>query len=176
MPEIPVKQNHELAKSCFEQDFRKVEQLNSELDYGWILSPFFSDLQLYIDIWAKDENGAKLDDFHLKFDMSYYRKWPPGVTYINPETKTFNGGSDLRWLPKLVIKPPSVDIAYHPSYKLTNGETKQLVCNSMTLEYYLSNHNPNPDQKWDPSVNNFGTTLLTLDIMLRKPYYGGRSS
>ena len=173
---MPIKQNHELARSCFEEDFKKINNQKLPTIYRWELNPNFENLLLYVNLYAKDEDGLNLDDYHIKMDMSYYRTWPPGVTFINPVTKEFNPFTDLKWVPQIGIKPPGVDIAYHASYALVNGQTKQLVCNSMTLEYYLSRHNPSTEQRWNPSIHNFGTTINTLDLMLRKPYYGGRLS
>lgn len=171
-----AKVNQELAKAQFREDYQKVVEQNLSTIYDWILTPDFDNLLLYVDLWSTDESYAKLDDYHLKLDMSYYRIHPPGVTYINPITKIFDPSKDLRWLPIKGQALPGVDIGYHPSYALTDGTQRQLVCNSMTLEYYLSNHNPTPDQIWDSTKHTFAATLTTLQLWLRKPYYGGRSA
>lgn len=171
-----AKVNKELAKAQFNEDYEKMLEQNLPSRYDWVWTPDFDNLLLYVDLWAKDENDARLDDYHLKLDMSYYRTHPPGVTYINPETKMFDPEKDLKWLPQKSQVPPAMDIQYHMSYKLLDGTQRQMVCNSMTLEYYLSNHSPTPEQKWDSTKHTFAATLTTLQIMLRKPYYGGRSA
>ena len=176
MSQNPAKVNPELAKAQFQEDYQLMMDNHLPEHYGWQVTPEFDNLLLYVDLWATDENFVRLDDYHLKLDMSYYRTWPPGATYINPETKAFDPTKDLKWLPVKASNPPGIDIGYHKEHKLTDGNIRQLVCNSMTLEYYLSNHNPTPEQKWNPEKNTLSSTLLALQLMLRKPYYGGRST
>ncbi|MDC8451675.1 MAG: hypothetical protein KGH87_00570 [Thaumarchaeota archaeon] len=171
-----AKTNQDLARAQFKEDYQKILEQNLPSMYDWILIPDFDNLLLYIDLWSTDENSVKLDDYHLKLDMSYYRTHPPGVTYINPVTKIFDATKDLRWLPVKGQAPPGMDIGYHQTYSLSDGTQRQMVCNSMILEYYLSNHNPTPEQIWDPTKHTFAATLTVLQIMLRKPYYGGRSA
>ena len=175
LPDTPAKLKPELARAYLEEDLAKVRDQKMAEQYEWKLEPDFEDLKLQADLWSFDERGAKLDDYHAVLDMSYYRTWPPGVTFVNPETMKFDPVKDLMWLPKVAQKPEGLDIQFHPNYGYPNGVAGQLVCNSMVLEYYESSHNPTPVQRWNPSTNNFGTTLHTLQIVLRKPYYGGPS-
>lgn len=141
----------------------------------WTLQPSFEDLILYVDMWSMDQSGSKLDDYHLKLDMSYYKIWPPGAMFVNPNTKGFDKARDMKWFPKLAAAPPGTGIGLHPEHDLQDGTKRQLICNSMVLEYYLSNHNPSEQEKWDPNRHDFGTTLSTVQLILRKPYYGGPS-
>ena len=174
MPEVPTKVNPRLAEEYFRSDYEIVKQNGVSNACGWELSPSFESLLLNVNMWSFDEEGIRVDDYHLKLDMSYYKTWPPGVTFVNPETQTFEHPKDLRWFPKLASSPQGTQFGFNPSTQLTDGSTRQLVCNSMVLEYYLSNHNPAPHERWDSSRNNFGTTLSTIQLVLRKPYYGGR--
>jgi hypothetical protein len=174
MPEVPTKVNAKLAEAYFRTDYQIVTQNGLPSIYGWEFDPSFDALLLNVKIWALDENGNKMDDFYMKLDMSYYNTWPPGVTFVNPETRAFEPTRDLRWFPKLVSAPQGTQFGFSPSTRLTDGSVRQLVCNSMVLEYYMSSHNPSPQERWDPNRNNFGTTLSTIQLVLKKPYYGGR--
>ena len=169
----PNKNNPELAKSQFKEDLEGVPKYYVKR-YGWRLKPEFDDLRLYMDMWSVDGEYNHKDDFHVVMDMSYYNNWPPGVTFINPTTKVFDPNTDMRWLPKISSKPDGIDIAYHVAYELTTGTTKQMVCNSMTLEYYQSNHNPDADERWDPNKHTLFATISMIQTMLTEPHYGGR--
>jgi len=171
----PAKVNPDLARASFRQDFDLVVQEGLPDGYGWILMPYFDKLILYADLWATDEHGKRLDDYHLKLDFSYYKSWPPGVAFVNPESRSFDLQRDQKWFPKLASCPPGTEAQFHMAYNFSDGP-RQLVCNSMVLEYYQSNHNPREDQKWNGARHNFGTTLNTIQLLLRKPYYGGRSA
>ena len=169
-----AKSNVELARSQFQEDYKKILKNKYKDDYDWILYPNFDKLYLDVDIWSFDEKLNKLDDFYLHMDMSYYRSYPPGVTYVNPETKTFDKNIDIKWLPVLVGERPGTSMKYHKSWTFDNGISKQMICNSYVLEYYQSHHSPEPDQVWDSKIHNLFHTLYELQIMLIKPYYGGR--
>lgn len=171
----PSKNNPELARALFKHDLKRIPP-NYVERYGWNLTPDFDSLRLCVDMWSVDDQYVQLDDFHIVMDLSYYRNWPPGVTFVNPETSTFESNSDAKWLPQIKSRPTGTDIDYHQSYKLNSGETKQMVCNSMCLEYYQSNHNPTQEEKWDPDRHTLFATLHLLQTMLTRPYYGGRST
>jgi len=171
---VPAKVNPELAKGSFRQDYDLIIGEGLPERYGWMLMPYFEKLILYADFWARDEQGAKLDDYHLKLDLSYYKSWPPSAGFINPESRSFDPQKDQKWFPKLSSAPQNTEAQFHISRDLPSGN-RQMICNSMTLEYYESGHNPNPEQRWNGERHNFGTTLSTIQLLLRKPYYGGRS-
>ena len=173
---VPSKPNRELSISQFKEDYACILQHSHKIYHDWKFEPYFDKQYLYVDIWAFDEHHNKLDDYHLHMDMSYYRSYPPGVSYINPETKSFDPNKDLKWFPKPNGAPPGTNIGYHVSYNLNTGQNKQMICNSMILEYYQSNHSPSPDQMWDSTKHNLFSTLYILQSMLLSPYYGGRSN
>ena len=172
---IPSKNNPKLAEMQFKEDLVKV-LANTHSQYNeWNFTPDYGNLHLYVDMWAFDENHCKLDDFHIDMDMSYYRNYPPGVTFINPDTKSFDPCKDMRWLPRIAPRPTGINIRYHPKFRLNTGQTKQLICNSMILEYYQTEHTPTGDQRWSMNRHTFFATLDILQMMLFKPHYWGRS-
>ncbi len=173
---LPSKVNTELAKAYLKADYENVCSQGLPQRYEWSISPPSDDLVLHVKLWSRDESDLPQDDYYLRMTFEYYNSWPPGVTFVNPETDKFESSRDMEWLPKIAAKPLGTDFGFNPSTALQDGTTRQLVCNSMILEYYLSNHTPNDQEKWDPNRHNFGTTLSTIQLILRKPYYGGRSS
>ena len=172
---IPDKPHPELAKSQFREDLKKIP-IDYVEHYQWNFEPNFDDLRLCVDMWSFDKNHNMPDDYHIVMDMSYYRKWPPGVTFVNPETQIFDPARDMKWMPRMNAAPNGVGIGYHASYTLaTTKKTKQMICNSMILEYYQSNHAPKPEEMWDSNKYTMFATINLLQEMLTEPYYGGRS-
>ena len=170
----PVKINPVLAKSQFKDDLKRVQEHKHCRYYDWNFTPEFDDLSLYVDLWSFDQQHTKLDNFHIVMDMSYYRRWPPGVTFVNPETKLFDPNKDLYWFPTMTYAPKGTNIKYHPIYTKFSFGVRQMICNSMILEYYQSFHNPSLDEQWDSTKHNLFSTMSVIQLMLTKPYYGGR--
>lgn len=170
----PAKPHPDLARSQFEEDVDVLEGSPLARRYGWVLEPDYPNLRLQVRMWSLGEHGKRQDDYYLDLDMSYYRQHPPGVTFVNPITRSFDPSKDARWLPVAASKPPHTDIRYHASYPI-NGVNRQMVCNSLTLEYYMTGHSPQPGERWDPGRHTLSATLSLLQTMLSPPHYGGRS-
>ena len=174
---MPAARPHrDLARSQFEEDMARAGSGDLVRRHGWVLEPDYAGLRLRARMWSVDEQARRRDDYHLDLDMSYYRRHPPGVTFVNPDTRSFDPRNDMRWLPAIASVPPHIGIAYHPKYSLDNGVTKQMVCNSMVLEYYQTAHSPRDEEAWDPERHTLFATLTVLQTMLTAPYYGGRSA
>ena len=169
------KNNPKIARSQFKEDLEVILNHKYTKHFDWKIKPNIEELSMNVNFWSFDENHNKLDDFYTIMDLTYYRTYPPGVIFVNPETREFNNDEDLKWLPKIGIKPPGINIQFHPAYDYKEYRiTKQLVCNSMTLEYYMSGHNPKEHEKWDPMKHNLFATMSMLQMTLKKPYYEGR--
>ena len=164
-----------LAEMQFRDDLKYVQKHQRCKYHEWNFTPEFDSLHLYVDLWSFDQAHTKLDDFHIVMDMSYYRTYPPGVAFVNPEFKLFDPDLDAYWFPKIARKPEGINIDYHSSYTFPSGVIKQMICNSMVLEYYQSPHSPSADERWNPAKHNFFATMSVIQTMLTKPYYGGRS-
>ena len=77
-------------------------------------------------------------------------------------------------LPRRCARLPRVEgtneIAVHVYY----DNRLQLVCASVTLEFYQVRHGVVPHLVWDANVQNFAATLAAVERGLRPPYYKGR--
>ena len=171
---VPTRPNAALARSQFEEDLATIGAGTLAKQYGWEMEPDYARLRLGAKMWALNRQGEHGDEYFLEMDMSYYRRHPPGVTFVNPDTRRFDPAADMRWLPSIASKPRRVDIAYHAEY-VVNGTKRQMVCSSMVLEYYQTSHSPGPGEEWDPQRHTLFATLHLLQTMLTEPYYGGRS-
>lgn len=175
----PVKNDRGAARSQFREDMDIVAANPLSSRRGWRLRPDYENLRLYADMWALDENRRRLDgdDYHVVMDMEYYRNYPPGVTFVNPETWSFDPASDMKWFPRWGrSRPQLVTLCCDPKAGLKDKgyDTTQVFNNTMFLEYYFNGADISAHDAWDPRRNTFFGTLDILQKLLTKPCYGGR--
>jgi hypothetical protein len=126
-----------------------------------------NDLTLFVPVRA----GVEAQDHYLlRLGFEYYADWPPTARFVNPDTREFDPARDLYWLPKV-----EGDSGFHVHATYNNEHYQgQLVCCSVTAEFYLSHHDVQPDQVWDSARFTFGATLGRVERALRSEYYRGR--
>lgn len=115
---------------------------------------------------------GKRETFTLRLSCEYYPTHPPDGIFVNPSTLEYEYGKDNQHVPKLVAGycQTHLKYPYDPPYK----HGPQLVCCSMTLGYYISNHSPTPDQIWVPGRHDLGSTVAAIHRALRSEFYKGR--
>jgi hypothetical protein len=106
------------------------------------------------------------DDYLLRLFFSHYPQSPPSARFVNPTTRKYDVGTDVKWLPSL---EGGTEVHVHQTYE-TIG---QLVCTSSTLEFYKVNHSVEPKHQWRPG-STFIVLLNTLSRYMRPPIYKGR--
>jgi hypothetical protein len=122
-------------------------------------------LTLFVPVWGLCDGPPDL--FLLRLNFAYYPEWPPSAKFINPITKAYDHGSDLKWLPKIENHQR---IQVHALY---NNQT-QLICSSTTLEFYLVRHGVEARDLWDAQSQNFSSTLNAVRDGLQRHTYRGR--
>ncbi len=124
------------------------------------------DRTIYVWMDGVKPDGT-VDEYLVRLMFLYYPEWPPNVTFVNPETRRYDGKS---W-PQIT---GAIRLAFHASY---GDAPAGMVCNSMTFEYYFwGGHSPTDGIKWNKEVHTFAATLAELRDHLRQPYYQGRTS
>lgn len=177
----PVKSAKDDARSQFREDMSIVAANPLATRWGWRLRPNYDNLLLRVDMWALDERQRRLDGdgYHILMDMEYYRKYPPGVTFVNPENWSFDPDLDMKWFPRWnqCGRPPLTTLCYDPKASLKDKgyDTTQVFNNTMFLEYYFNGGNPSAFDAWNPKRNTFFATLDILQKLLTRPCYEGRS-
>lgn len=174
----PAENDPDAARSQLKDDIEIVRSNPLAQKHGWKLVPDYDRLRLWVDMWALGEDGGRLDDYHVDMDMKYYRKYPPGVTFVNPKTRSFDPGSDMRWFPKWTdARPPLTTFSFNPMASLAEQgyDKTQVFNNAMFLEYYFGGADAAGDDAWDPHRHTFFATLDILQWLLTRPCYGGRS-
>ncbi|HEV2160667.1 MAG TPA: hypothetical protein VGR52_00300 [Stellaceae bacterium] len=148
-----------------------------------------ADLQLYLRDRALDEIGwaqpdaltllvplfatksdDKKDAYLLRLCFDHYPAWPPSALFVNPLTLTYKFPDDARWVPSA---PGHPEIAFHTNYRKTDG---QLICCSLTLEFYKVNHSVKEELVWNGEKQKFPATVAAIKRVLLPPYYVGRSA
>jgi hypothetical protein len=151
------------AIAALEEDLPIVLQGKTLDEVGWVRLDPLTLLMPMVGV----QQGNPPDDYLLRLGFGYYREWPPSAQFVNPETKQYTIGKDARWLPKL---EGCNEIHVHADYE-SKG---QLICSSITLEFYKVRHGLDPKHLWDSKRQNFAATLATIRWALRSDFYKGR--
>lgn len=175
----PTKNDRNAARSQFREDMEIIKSNRLVARHGWRLKPDYDSLRLFVDMWALDEGGRRLDadDYHIVMDMEYYRNHPPGVTFVNPKGWSFDPSLDMSWIPKFgALRLPHTKLCFDPALNLEQKgyTTIQVFNNTMFLEYYFNGGNISAADAWNPNRNTFFATLDILQTLLARPCYEGR--
>lgn len=128
---------------------------------------------------------ATVDPFFVRLDAHWYDVHPPRLTFVEPVRGFPAAQPGSAHYPVIKGSPlphgavsgsPTIQFALHPSYALTTGETRQLVCFSHSFDYYLSHHTPTDAQRWQQGTHTLSASLTRLQIVLQAPNYVGPSS
>ena len=130
--------------------------------YNW---EYDNDRTIYVKMPATDEQG-KTEEYLIRLTFLYYPDWPPSVTFLNPETKRYDG---THW-----PQTNSPSLAMHPSY---GDAPTGMVCNSMMFEYYFwGGHNATENIRWQKGKHTLAATIAELTDHLKPPLYKGRAT
>ncbi|HEV3188491.1 MAG TPA: hypothetical protein VGZ04_10680 [Acidimicrobiales bacterium] len=149
---------------------------NRELDArGWNRSEV-DELHLLIEIPAGPVD-ERFDSYFLKIGAEYYDAYPPTVLFVEPIDGLPRARANTEWWPRLNSTPGWIQL--HDSYQYQeNGSSYegQLVCCSVTAEYYISGHVPTDSQLWSTGERTVAATLSRISEILAPPFYGGPSA
>lgn len=171
----PAKSDPAAARARFERDMGIVTANPRAREWGWALDPDYGGLRLYVKMWALDERHNRLDAYYIDMDMSYYPGHPPGATFVNPGTRSFDPSMDTAWLPRWGSLPPCTKACFSINPDSPPYGKIQMLQNTMFLDFYLAGREPTPPEAWDPKRNTFFATLHVLQQLLTRPCYKGRS-
>lgn len=158
----PVMANPLAARAAFEHDLAVVLGGRQVAEAGWTRP---DDLALLVPVTGYMQNQPQNPPFTLKLEFRHYPEWPPSAQFVNPATKLFNRQTDLYWLPRI----ESDEIRTHSDY---GDQHIQLICCSVTLEFYDVLHEVDDRFVWKHPRQTFAATLNQIVWGLGHHYNG----
>lgn len=173
--ELPSKSDPEIAAQTFGHHLtRFFAQGRPEREDGWeriTVDP----LHAVIRVPAIRADGTR-DSYLVSASAECYDAWPPQVAFVEPVEDAYREAAPgSRWWPRQGNQP-GFEFGLHPAYAYPNGERRQLLCFSHSLDYYFSNHTPTESQRWVQGRHTVAATLSRIADVLRAPNYQGPDS
>lgn len=159
-----------LARAAVANFLSMAEWQRAIAQYGWRVKSV-DDLTLIAVLRAKPIANT-VHEFTVLISCDYYPTHPPDAQFVNPVTLKYDATQDRSHLPKLAAPYCQVHPVYPWDHPYRYGP--QLVCSSMTLGYYFSNHSPTADQVWEAGRHTIGSTIQTIYRALQSTHYSGR--
>lgn len=151
------------AIAAFERDLPKALKGRTMEAAGWRR---LDGMTLLVPFQGRQASGT-LDDYLLRLGFAYYPDWPPSALFVNPQTSSYDLAKDKCWLPQI---DGCNEIAIHADF----NQQGQLVCCSLTLEFYAVRHGVQREHVWNPQEHNFSATINQIDWALKSQFYKGR--
>lgn len=167
---LPSQVNKTLAAAAVDDFFNREKWQKVSRDYGWVYN-MVDPLTVIVSLSAGSLNETR-ESFVVRLSCDYYPTHPPDAIFVNPASWRYEPGNDHQHVAKLTAPYCHTHLAY--DYKNEYKYGPQLVCSSMTLGYYFSNHSPTLDQAWDPTRHDLGSTVYTIHRALNSPHFQGR--
>lgn len=169
----------EVAAAVFAHHLDRVRAGAQARAHGWTFTTV-DPLRTVVAMSASRADGTD-DRYHVMLGAQFYDLYPPTVMFVNPAPGADGwreAAPTSRWLP---VVGGINWFAVHPNYQYPPHQIaselytppRQLVCCSMILEYYISNHNPTGGQRWQQGRHTLGATLTRIQDALTIPYYQG---
>lgn len=180
--EIPPRADPQVAAALFAEHVPAALSSQQGRREGWTAT-WINPLTAILHLHATRANGAR-DPYHLLLAADWYDDYPPQARFVIPpegdETPANRRWQEAqpgsRWLP-MVNHALTVGGAFalHPAYNYESegGVVRQLICCSMSFDYYISGHSPTPGQTWQPGRHTVVALLSRVAEALRPPAYQG---
>jgi hypothetical protein len=154
------------GSAAFAADLRLVLRGRTLDDIGWAQ---LDALTLLVPLFGTKADGTK-DAYMLRLYFDHYPVWPPSALFVDPLTLGYKFPDDVKWVPKA---SGHQEIAFHTNYSNNSG---QLICCSLTLEFYTVNHSVKKELVWNGETQKFPATIAAIKRLMIQPYYAGRST
>lgn len=183
--DVPAIADVEIAAAVFAEHLSRVEAGEQARSHGWTFTQL-DPLHVVVALRGKRPSGEN-DEYHVKLGAEYYDLYPPTTSFVCPprpaagDQPAREGWAEAppgsRWLPAV----SSLEwFAIHPAYSFPagvanarDGLPRQLVCCSMTFEYYISSHQPTSGQRWQQGRHTLGATLTRIQDALTSGQHQG---
>ena len=172
----PAPADAQIATAVFANHVERAQASAVARQHGWAFT-WLDPLHVVVEVTPERPTGGG-DRFYVKLGAEYYDLHPPTTAFVCPPASAADttappswspAGPGSRWLPVL---EPLPWFAVHGAYSFTGGPG-QLVCCSMTFEYYVTNHSPTAGQQWRQGQHTLVATLTRIQDALDSPNYKG---
>ena len=162
----PPVQDIATGRQVFAEHLQRALKGRSLEEVGWAQP---DDLTLLVPMFATTADH-RVDAYLLRLSFDHYPTWPPGTQFVNPLTLQYKVNEDAKWVPNA---PGHPEIAFHTNYASSG---LQLVCCSLTLEFYKVNHSVDPKLVWQGDRQTFMATIASIRRILVPQHYLGRAA
>ncbi|MEU6848466.1 hypothetical protein ABZ901_00765 [Actinacidiphila alni] len=172
----PALADPEIAAAIFADHVVRAEASDLARNHEWVFSRLDP---LHVVVRVRPA-GPSADGSHyfVRLGADYYDQYPPTTLFVCPPLDPgvpagwLPAGPGSRWLPAMVGLPW---FAIHDEYQYADGVKRQLVCCSMTFEYYVTGHAPTPGQRWRQGRHTLVATLTRIQEALDGATYQGNA-
>jgi len=179
MTAVPALADPEIAAAVFADHVARVSGGAQARDRAWAFT-WLDAMHVVATVTGTRPDGQH-DAYYVKLGAEYYDMYPPTTSFVCPPRPATGSqpGRDgwpeapagSRWLPNVQGLPW---LAIHSGYaNFADGEARQLVCCSMTYEYYITGHGPTAGQRWQQGRHTVAATLNRIHDAINCPNYQG---
>ena len=171
----PSPADPQITAAVFADHVKRAQAGELARHHGWTFT-WLDPLHVVVEIGpGRAADGG--DRFHVKVGAEYYDLHPPTAVFVCPPGAAPDASAPVwstappgsRWLPVL---EPLPWFAIHGAYPFADGPG-QLVCCSMTFDYYVTGHSPTAGQQWRQGHHTLVATLSRIQDALDSPNYRG---
>jgi hypothetical protein len=167
---VPVRNlsraNQEIAAATFKDHLDRLWSTGRPTRLGWVRNDVDA-IHTVVILPAKRPSG-EVDSYHFRLGAEYYDAAPPTVALVEPDGVT-HPPDKSRWFPVIESKPDWFGL--HAQYSWPDGQKRQLVCFTLSAEFYMTNHSPTESQEWKQGQHTVAATLYRLAEILSPKYY-----
>lgn len=180
---LPTPGDPEVAAIVFARDLQEAVESSEGRRRGWTYEELDA-LSAVVHLVAHGPRGDAADEYHLLLRGHYYDLWPPQGCFAAPpedgSDEWAEAAATSTWLPRLDQAMTVPSFALHPAYQYPElpgfpGGVRQLLCCSMNLDYYISNHAPTDDQRWVQGKRKIIALVSRVADALDSDAYHGRA-
>jgi len=158
----------EVAARAFASDLERTWASGRPQSLGWVRTKI-NELTEIVRMAGRTHDGC-IDPYYVRLHAAHYGPHPAKVNFVEPQAwTTARDGS--RWFPRLENVPAWFHL--HNTYGYPDGSQEQLICFSFNLDYYTSNHTPQPTEIWQQGRHTVAATLYRLHTILGPAHYRG---
>ncbi len=158
----------EIAAAIFKEHLDRLWNTGRPGRRGWLrhdLDP----LHTLVALPATRSSG-EIDAYYFRLGAEYYDAAPPTVALVEPDGLT-HPPEKSKWFPALDPKPSWFGL--HAEYPWPSGPRRQLVCFTLSAEFYMTDHSPKDSEVWTQGRHTVAATLYRLAEALSPKYYRG---